>query len=62
MCCLGLDVSVITSETCFNKPLPSNILVSVGYSDILGFLKVAHTFTEINIEISGCEMSFTLLG
>jgi hypothetical protein len=24
-CCLGIDVSVITSETCFNKPLPSNV-------------------------------------
>jgi hypothetical protein len=24
MCCLGIDVSVITLETCFNKPLYSN--------------------------------------
>jgi hypothetical protein len=24
MCCLGIDVSVITSETCFNKPLPGS--------------------------------------
>jgi hypothetical protein len=24
MCCLGIDISVIASETCFNKPLPSN--------------------------------------
>jgi hypothetical protein len=24
MCCLGIDDTVITSETCFNNPLPSN--------------------------------------